>query len=109
MKTLLISSCIVASCLSITGCQSPSAKMQSLCDKIETLSTQTDDCHSMAQKLSKETPTFKKFIDEATSTDALSEGEFKLYTDALSVCTRAFLEISAGPCGEVEDIKAALP
>ena len=86
----------------LTGCQSDIEKLDKTCARLETVSKMTDDCGKMANELKPVTESVQKQIQhfEESAPDIHKQAEF---TDRLSVCLKAYLEISTGTCGHELD------
>ena len=105
MKRILSFPLFILTLLSVillTGCQSDIEKLDKTCARLETISKMTDDCRKMAKELKPVTESVQKQIQdfEESAPDIHKQAEF---TDRLSVCLKAYLEISTGTCGRELD------
>ena len=100
MKRNLISIVTLAfALLLVAGCSSQSEKMKSICDEFEEIAQQTDNCDAMASKLEKVQKRFSRALDDAKNNPP-ADDEKDAMIEAVSICTRAILEITSGPCSD---------
>lgn len=97
---------IVASWTLFSACQSQVDHINALCSDVKQASMLTDDCSEMAKKLSKLTPKFQKMISVEKPDNETAQRD---YTEAVSHCLSAYLEISTGACGNHADVQNAMP
>ena len=90
----------------LASCQSEQEKLSTLCSEIKAASAMTDDCDKMAQKL---TPLKEKFkaANENFKNPPANDADRAAIIDTMSVCSRAYLEISTGTCATHEGVRKA--
>lgn len=97
---------VIASSAFVSACQSKVEHVNDLCGELKQTAMLTDNCSKMAKKLSKLTPEFKKAMDMKMPDN--EEAQLK-YTQAISHCMSAYLEISTGACGNDPAVRNAMP
>ena len=105
MKKIILSVLVLLPVLS--SCANDQKKLDELCTELTQISKMTTDCQKMAGKLAPATDKFNAVIKKL-ETDVPDEASRQAYLNSLSVCLKAYLEMSTGPCKDTPEVKSHL-